>query len=713
MIRRLIAPASLAALALVPAQAGAHDVRAYVSQDGLDFISEQVPALVPTDLYPEDVTKNFSCMTAIQRDTHVQLSVDDFGLTIPQEGRISLYLQLYAYADGELWVDDLYACGGETTCQDEFILNDARAWIDFDIALVDGHPRVSMVSVDLDLSEDDINLNFSGCVVGDIAEWMIDFAKKYVIDYMLAKAEEMAETTLGPKIEEMLGGVGAFKGTVGSTDFSAQLEDLLVHSGSVEIGAAIDLSTMFPPGECIAEFDEGEPGDTEGDAPDMSAMKSHIGLALNYGVINDALYHVWRRGLTCLTGDHLAALGIQLPTDHIMELMPGFPPGSTLDIEARFTKPPRIEATAEAEDPAFTMVIEGAEASLIGHLPDGTTKRIDLGMDARATVAAGVAADTNAMVATPVAVEITRMEVDQVFAAETGFDVPRVMDVMNNHMLPKMLAKMGEMPLTGPVFAAGDYAVILRSLGDNNAYLTVNADLFKVPAGDVGKPETSIIEYPYGTVSPANSFIRVSGVDGMIPTELLRYVVYVNGVAKPASYIRRFTVGAVGESGTYKVEVAAMDLSGNTDAIPATIDVTVDGIAPKVLVGGPRVVQSEGGGTLDLAWTMSDDITPEGALAVRIELFEITDHSDALATELIDTITLPAGAKLQQVTVEGDKLYRAEVHVTDGVGNESVSTVLLDATSPAGCGCRAGGGSSGGAIALLLAVLLFVRRRRS
>ena len=182
MIRRLIAPASLAALALVPAQAGAHDVRAYVSQDGLDFISEQVPALVPTDLYPEDVTKDFSCMTGIQRDTHVQLSVDDFGLSIPQEGRLSLYLQLYAYADGELFVDDIYACNGSMTCQDEFILNDARAWIDFDIALVDGRPRVSMVSVDLDLSEDDIDLNFSGCVVGDIAEWMIDFATKYVID---------------------------------------------------------------------------------------------------------------------------------------------------------------------------------------------------------------------------------------------------------------------------------------------------------------------------------------------------------------------------------------------------------------------------------------------------------------------------------------------------------------------------------------------------
>jgi MYXO-CTERM domain-containing protein len=712
MTRRLLAPASLAALSMLAAPADAHDVRAYVSQGGLDFISEQVPALVPTDLYPEDVTKNFSCMTAIQRDTHVQLSVDDFGLSIPQEGRISLYLALSAYADGELWVDDLYACTGETTCQDEFILNDARAWIDFDIMLEDGKPTVKFVSVDLDLSEDDIDINFSGCVVGDIAEWMIDFAKQYVIDYMLEKAEQMAVQTLGPKVETMLAGVGAFKGSIGSTDFTAALEDIIVEGGGIDIGADIDLSTVFPAAECIAEYDDGEPGDVEGDAPDLSIAKSDIGLALNFGVLNDALYHVWRRGLTCLTGDTLAALGVELPTDMIMEMMPGFPPGTQLDIEARFVKPPRVQAAAATEDPGITLVIEGAEAKLIGHLPDGTTKTVDLGMDIEATVAAGVNPDSNAMVATPVAVKINRMFVDQVWAAETGFDVPRVVEVLEGHMLPKMLAKMGEMPLTGPVFAAGPYAVILRALGNNDAFISVNADLFAVPPGDVGKPETSIIAYPYGQVSPADAIIRVSGVDGMIPTELLRYVVYINGVPKPASYIRQFTVGAVGESGSYKVEVAAMDLSGNTDVIPATVDVTVDGIAPKVLLAGSRVMEAEGGGTYDMTWTMSDDITVPAGLGVRIELFEITDTSDALATEQVDTIQLPAGTTAGQVTLEGEKLYRAEVHVTDAVGNESVSTVLLDATT-AGCGCRAGGGNgAAGAVPLLLVLALFLRRRK-
>lgn len=711
--RRLIGFASLAALPLVAAPAVAHDIRAYVSQEGLDFISAQVPPLVPTDLYPEDVSKDFSCMTGTQRDTHVQLSVDDFGITIPQEGRLSLYLALSAYADGELFVDDLYACNGSMTCQDEFILNDARAWIDFDIQLVDNRPTVSMVSVDLDLSEDDIDINFSGCVVGDIAEWMIDFAKQYVIDYILEKAEEMAETTLGPKIETMLAGVGAYEGSVGSTDFTAVLEDILVKDGGIDIGADIDLSTAFPAAECVAEFDEGEPGDTDGDVPDLSVVHSHVGLALNFGALNDALYHVWRRGLTCLTGDHLAALGVVLPTDHIMELLPGFPPGSELDIELRFVKPPRVMAAAESEDPAITLIIEGAEARLIGHLPDGTDKTIDISLDVEATVAAGVNPESNAMVATPVGVKITRMYIDQIYAAEIGIDTGRLLEVLHDHMLPKMLAKMGEMPLTGPVFAAGDYAVILRALGNNDAFLTVNADLFKVPGGDVGKPETSIIEYPYGPVSPANALVRVSGVDGMIPTELLRYVVYVNGVAKPASYIRQFTVGAPGESGTYKVEVAAMDLSGNTDVIPATVDVVVDGIAPKVLLAGPRVIATEGGGTTEMTWTMSDDITDPALLGVRIELFEVTDQSDALATELVETIQLPVGTTAGAVTIEGEKLYRAEVHVTDAVGNSTVSTVLLDATT-AGCGCRAGGGGGAAAgLPLLLALALFVRRRRS
>src|SRR5262249_52940330 len=157
------------------------------------------------------------------------------------------------------------------------------------------------------------------------------------------------------------------------------------------------------------------------------------------------------------------------------------------------------------------------EVSVIGNLPDGTQKKIDMGLDVEATAAIGIDPWSNAVVATPTAVDIKRMEMDQVYAEETGFDVTRMKQVLNDFVIPKMLNKMGTMALTGPVFAKGEFAVILRAIGNNQAYVTLNADLFKIPTDDIGAPETSIIAWPFDTVAPKDAVVQVSAVDGMIP----------------------------------------------------------------------------------------------------------------------------------------------------------------------------------------------------
>jgi MYXO-CTERM domain-containing protein len=711
LMRNAVAVAVVAAAA--PGSAAAHQVHGYVSQAGLDFISEQVPALVPSDLYPGPLSKDVACMTATQRNTHVALEVHDFSITIPQEGRLRIYLNMSADGDGELFVDDPFACFGEMTCQDQIYIHDARATIDFDIMLEGGKPTAVFQSVDLQLSEDDIDINFSGCAADDIANWMIDFAKEYVTDMLLAKAEEMAKDALGPKVEEMLGGVGAFSGQIQATDFTAALQDIHVRQTGVDIGVEVGLSSMFEPAECVRDFDDGAPEDLAGDAPDLAQVTSHLGLALNFGLVNGALYQVWRQGLTCVDGDSLEALGVHLPTDHITQLLPGFPPGTTLDMTMRLSKPPRLTAAAGNDDVdtlAMTAVLEGIELQLIGHKPDGTDKTIDVGMDARVTLALGVDPANNAMVATPVGMEMTRMDIDQVYAAETGLDSARLLQVAHTQLLPKLLAKFGAMPVTGPVFAKGEYAVILRGIGNNEAFLSVNADLFHIPEGDVGAPETSIIEYPSGPVSVENSKVRVSGVDGMIPTELLRYNVTVDGEARPLTYVRAFAVGTAGESGTYEVRVSAVDLGGNTDDTPASVQVTVDGIAPVVFLEGDRVRTMDGGST-ELTWTMTDDMTESALLGARIELFEVKDETDLLSREHVRTIELAPGVTTATVEIADGAMYQAEVHITDAVGNESIATVLLDSEN--GCGCAAGGGSTG--LTTLLAafgLLLVLRRRR-
>ena len=711
LIRNVVALVVVAAAA--PGSAAAHQVKGYISQAGLDFISEQVPALVPSDIYLDPLSKDVACMTATQRNTHVALEVHDFSITIPQEGRLRIYINISADGDGELFVDDPFACFGEMTCQDQIYVHDARATIDFDIMLEGGKPTAVFQAVDLQLSEDDIDINFSGCAADDIANWMIDFAKEYVTDMLLSKAEEMAKEALGPKVEEMLGGVGAFSGQIQATDFTAALQDILVGQGGVDIGVDVGLSSMFEPAECVRDLDEGAPDDLAGDAPDLSQVASHLGLALNFGLVNGALYQVWRQGLTCIDGDTLAALGVHLPTDHIMQLLPGFPPGTTLDMEMRLSKPPRLAAAGGNDDVDsldMTAVLEGVELKLIGHKPDGTDKTIEVGMDALVTLALGVDPASNAMVATPVGMEMTRMDIDQVYAAETGVDSARLLQVVHQQLLPKLLAKFGAMPVTGPVFSKGEYAVILRGVGNSEAFLSLNADLFHIPAGDIGAPETSIIEYPTGPVSVENSGVRVSGVDGMIPTELLRYNITVNGEARPLTYVRRFTVGTAGESGTYEVQVSAVDLGGNTDDTPASVEITVDGIAPVVYLEGERIREMDGG-TTDLSWTMSDDLTESALLGARIELYEVKDETDLLSREHVETIELPPGVTSATVEIADGAMYQAEVHITDAVGNESIATVLLDSKN--GCGCSAGGGSTGLTTLFAgLGLLLVLRRRR-
>jgi hypothetical protein len=718
-----LALATLTAAAPVHAQPARapYDVHGYVSASGLDFIAEQVPSLVPTELDAPELSQDLACITATQRDTHVALDVDDFSLTIPKEGKLRLSIALSAQADGELFVDNALACLGSLTCQDHVSVTDARATIDFDLAVADGKPTVTFNSVDLDLSKDNIDIQFSGCVVGDIAETVIDFAKQFVFDFLVSKAEELAVSELGPLVESTLAGFtsfsGAFPTPFGTFEVGASLDDLVVQAGGIGLGASIDLSSSDPPAECVADYDAGEPTAHDGDAPDLSSSVSHLALGVNLGLVEDALYNLWRAGLTCITGDQLEALGILLPVDKITELMPGFPPGTELTIEAQLTQPPRLAGAGQGEaGVAMTMAVDGVVVRLRGALPDGGERVVEVVVDAEATAAVGVDPASNALVATPDQVTLKRLEMDQVSVQETGFDVARMGEVLRDQMMPKLLAQLGQVPLTGPVFRAGPlpFAVILRDMDNSDAYMTVHADLFRIPDEDPGAPETSIIDYPSTLVSPAEAVVQVSGVDGLIPTELLQYQVTVDGVARPPSYIKRFTVGEAGASGTYDVQVAALDLAGNSDATPATVQIEVDGISPQVVVDGERVRDMHDGEsehTTDLTWRMSDDHTDAGALVPRIEIYQVTDPTDLFSAEHIDTVELAPGATSGTVAVSGKALYRAELHVVDSVGNESVSAVLLDASSEGGGGCSAAGGTGGAGAALLLAALAWLAAR--
>ena len=335
-------------------------------------------------------------------------------------------------------------------------------------------------------------------------------------------------------------------------------------------------------------------------------------------------------------------------------------------------------------------------------------------MDASASGAVAIDPSSNALVARLDGAEMTRMDLDELAAAQLGFDTAQIITMMNTQIVPSMLQKMGDIPVTGSMFNFADYAIILRGLDTSSeSYLQAEVDLFRAPANDTNAPDTTILGSPSGIVSPHDARIRVGGTDSEVPSELLRYRVIVDYVARPLSPMTQFTIGEVGVTKSYTLKVAAVDLNNNEDATPATMELTVDGIPPTVLVQGDRAKLLETGGPVDLAWTASDDLTSTDRLLTAIKIYRLKDPTDPATAELVEE--RPLGANANKVTVEvgSGAVYRVEVNVTDEAGNTSTSAMLLDVSG--GCGCRAGSSPSGAApifVAFFLASMVMRRRRR-
>lgn len=707
-----IAPCLAVAASLCAAASSAHaqhDVRAFLSPSGIEFAEAQLPSYVPTHLEPPTFEKSFACMDFIQRDTVVELSLDRVDIRSPGPGRLRVELDISGTASGELHADDIYACVGSQTCSDHLTIDRATAILEYDLAVVNGVARVMPREVSFELSKNDIHLEFSDCgFVDNVLNTAVDFTKGWILGYLEGKVEDLARGQLGGMLEDLVGGF-AYEGSVGSTEFAIKLGDLALESGGVALSAGADIWSRYPAASCIASDDSGDPIAHDGPVPDLSTgPSSHVAFGVNLGLVDDALYHVWRRGLTCLTGDHLAALGLEIDYDHVAAMMPGFPPGTEMHLDLRVTQPPRVVGTPSA-DAELTLVLRGVEVDLVGERPDGTRNTLHAEVDVEATAVLGIDPASNAILLGMRGAQLTRLVMeDERTATGEGFDVVRLRQLLHEVMLPRVLAEVGEIPLTGPVFTFADYAILLRDLSTTGAYARLGADLFRIPADDRNAPETRLTAVPSGVVSAADAVIGLGGSDAEIPSELLRYRVTIDGEEQTLSFLRRVPIATPGVSRSYQVSVTALDLSGNEDATPESVTVEVDGVAPHVVIDGDR--SRSGDGTSEsVTWTMDDDLTAASELAVHVEVFRLADPGDVLTAELVDTLELPAGTTSAAVAVEPGAVYRIEVRARDAVGNESSSSLLLDV---AGAGCATSGGGGGGLWLLALAAPLALRRRR-
>ncbi len=697
-----------------PAEAQ-HDVRVFLAKSGVDFIAEQVPSYVPKVFEPPTFAKSFACMDFEQRDTTVNLSIDDVEIDMPSDSRIRVALDFSGSVDGELYADDLYACFGSATCQDSMIVEHASALLDFDVTVVNGEPHVVVRDVDLNVNPDDFAFNLSGCgFTGTALTGAIGFAEGWILSYIENKVASIAEENLAPMLENMITGL-----SMEATYAHARIEDLYTPNDGLSLTLDVGLRSNEGGVACVAAYDQGAPARESGEAaPNLKGEGgSDVNLAVNLGLLNQGLYSAWQQGLLCIDNNVLFALGLDVDLDIAGVLLPGFPVGTEFALEVAFTEHPKVRGMS-ADGAGLVADVAGVVIDLHGDRPDGTRNTLHVELDLEAQAELLVNPANNSINARLLGAEIKSLRMsDEREATGDGFDVARIKQLVHDHIVPKVLGELAPIPLTGSIFAVSDYAILLRKLDSNKAYLSAGVDLFRVPENDTQAPDTQLSQpggavlNPQAVLNPHNAVLHMSGTDSEIPSEPLQFQVAVDGVSQPLSFVKDLHIGEAGVTKTYEVAVAAVDLAGNEDATRATASVFVDGISPYVVVSGKRV-RSADEGAVKVNWTMRDDSTSSEGLQVRVEVYELTDPADALSTRLVSTQELASGAIETSVELAGNGgVYRVEVHVSDEAGNDSQSSLLLNLSSTGGC--SVGGEDSGGVFFLLLALgFLCLRRRR-
>lgn len=692
-----------------------HDVRAYLSRDGMDFMAED-PSFIPTVLMPGDYEAPTGCIDFKQKNNSVDITINDLTITVPRTGRLRVDMEFSAVLSGEIDAIGIYFCGGALRCNDELNVREGNAVFEYDISILDGDAQAIPKDVSFSILPDDVELGVSQCEGGEATgktfNDLFEFSKDWLLVALESTLAEFAEENLGPYLEGLFGGFN-FDGTVGIASYNANLQDLDVEVDGMRFRIAGDMIDSFGADPCIASFDNGSPSDLPGLTPIIDGPNaSHIGLAINLGMVNKALYTVWRRGLLCLTDQRIQAFGVELDLGSIGGLLPGFPAGTELGVELKMSKPPNIRPE-DSTNSTLTVEIKGVLLDLHGDRPDGSRNTLHVELDVEATATLSVDRTTNAIVAHLDSAKIFRMVIeDERDAAGTGFDVARIVELAEDHILPELLEELGTISLSGPAFAFEKYALILRNLLTNDAFLSMGIDLFRIPEIDNGLPDTAIVESPNGPSTPSKAIVKVVGDDVEIPLELLQYQVTIDGVTAEPSFVQDIQVGEAGVSKTYQVAVAAVDFAGNIDPTPAEVEVVVDGVSPTVSVVGSRS-RPANKGPVDISWSMSDDLTSTGTMSVRVEIYEVVDPADVLSAVLIDSQDLSPGVTSTQVEITGSKrIYRVEIHAFDEAGNDSIASMLL--TNPKDCGCSVGGlaGQTQGGLWFLVIALLALRRRQ-
>lgn len=715
-------PVSFILLALLAAPGVAraqHPLQGRLSPAGLDFLERALPQEIPSPLALPETTVEIgsSCAegptTLTQLDTSVDLTLRTFDLSVPSPGLLQADVVADVHATGQMIPANVPGfCGYAPVCDDTLDVLGAGATLGFTILWDEATGLVvDVADVQLDVDKNAVDIVFSGCLQADSLNDLADTAKDLLLDALVQAVQDIASTQIAPQIQGLLSSFsGEFAFDAGLAAIDAKLTGVGVDPTGITVDGEADVTTSLSPPECLGP-DPGEPVAHPGELPDFAALApdAHVDLAVNLGLVDDAFHALWRTGLVCMNGEQLAAYGVEIDLSELVDVLPGWPPGTTLDPEVVLAQPPTVAGRA-GDDALLELTIPGLEISLYGHLPDGTTRSVFLDVDARATLSARYDRDRGALVLDPEDVKIDNLEIYGAPEVAGRLDAAHLARAAETKLAPAILEQLGAFALALPLPGFGGYYVIPRAVGTTDAYVWGAVDLYRGPDEDTTPPETAAVAVPPSPTRVEDARIRMTGTDDQVPTDLLRFQATIDEVASEPSYLKDIPFGEKGVTRSYHLAVAAVDLAGNVDPTPYETDVVVDGIPPHLHVDGEGVLRVASP-VAELSWAASDDLTEAADLAYSVTIDRLADPADPYSAERIGVMDLEPGVTTARVQLAPDGHYVLGVTTRDEAGNATIRNVLVVTEAASGCGCSAAAGTGASPILLLLLALPFLRRR--
>src|SRR5262249_41499157 len=150
-------------------------------------------------------------------------------------------------------------------------------------------------------------------------------------------------------------------------------------------------------------------------------------------------------------------------------LVPGFPTGTVWSLEANVAQPPKVEGEP-ANEAKLAIHVEQLGADIIATLPDHTSKTLHLDLGATLTASVVIDPASNALALQIDGATIDSMNVvDGIGLEASGVDIEKLKPMIEQTVLPAVLAGVGQIPITGPIFGAQGIYVILKELKTTSA----------------------------------------------------------------------------------------------------------------------------------------------------------------------------------------------------------------------------------------------------